>query len=155
MLIRVVLGCLLLVFGLFSVLLHNDFQFSQINPMEYIIMALSLLGALALFFLKKPSADPDSQGLHTFTFSLEGVNPEEAGTSLREGMQLFLQPYTGSDQEHISVTDEKGNPLGYVPTDYRDYVLSRIESHSLTHTVIEKLEPKALGLCNLEIRITC
>lgn len=153
--IRIVLGILVLVFGFFAVLFHNKFRFALISPSEFVVMGICLVLALFLFFGKKKGQNKQPQGIHTMTFCLENLNPAQMGISLKEGQQLYLLPYTGSQEEQISVTDEKGTVLGFVPEENQDYVLSRIESHSLTHTVIEKLEQKPLGLCSAQIRITC
>ena len=44
--------------------------------------------------------------------------------------------------------------LGFVPGEYREYILSRIEAHRMTHTTVEAVE-MAAGNQTVSIKIIC
>ena len=73
---------------------------------------------------------------------------------VQQGQQLYLRPYMGLDKEQIGVTNDKGECLGFVPGEYREYILSRIEAHRMTHTTVEAVE-MAAGNQTVSIKIIC
>ena len=73
---------------------------------------------------------------------------------VQQGQQLYLRPYMGLDKEQIGVTNDKGECLGFVPGEYREYILSRIEAHRMTHTTVEAVEAAA-GNQTVSIKIIC
>lgn len=91
------------------------------------------------------------------SFSFEKLTSflPDGSTALKQGQQLFLRPYMGEDQEQIAVTNEKAEAFGFVPEEYREYVLSRIESHSLIQTVVIEQTEEPFGAYSVKIRITC
>ena len=132
---------LLLVFGAGSVLWNNRTDLSSISQAEWIALVVCLLLAavlllwnqLAALLHKKETAEKIPQGVHTMTFTLPA-------TGLKVGQQLYLRPYMGEQQEQIAVTDEQGQPFGFIPAEHTDYVLSRIESHSMTHMTVTQID---------------
>lgn len=151
-----VLAVLILIFGVGAVLMHNHFLFSQMRTSDWIAAVVCLIAALVLFFWKRGGKKNDSDEIHTMTFSLEEVSCDAKGNApAAQGQQLYLKPYEGTDLEQIAVTDETMQILGFVPEEYREYVLSRIEGHRLTHTVAEQVEKVSLGSFRISVRITC
>ncbi len=151
-----VLAVLILIFGFGAVLMHNHFSFAQMSPSDWIAAVVCLIAALILFFWKKGGKQSESNEIHTMTFSLEGISCDAKGNApAAQGQQLYLKPYEGTDSEQIAVTDETMQILGFVPEEYREYVLSRIEGHRLTHTVAEQVEKTSLGSYRISVRITC
>ena len=124
--VRTLIGILLLVFGAGSVLWNNRTDLSSISQAEWIALVVCLLLAavlllwnqLAALLHKKETAEKIPQGVHTMTFTLPA-------TGLKVGQQLYLRPYMGEQQEQIAVTDEQGQPFGFIPAEHTDYVLSR------------------------------
>lgn len=139
--VRTLIGILLLVFGAGSVLWNNRTDLSSISQAEWIALVVCLLLAavlllwnqLAALLHKKETAEKIPQGVHTMTFTLPA-------TGLKVGQQLYLRPYMGEQQEQIAVTDEQGQPFGFIPAEHTDYVLSRIESHSMTHMTVTQID---------------
>lgn len=139
--VRTLIGILLLVFGAGSVLWNNRTDLSSISQAEWIALVVCLLLAavlllwnqLAALLHKKEAAEKIPQGVHTMTFTLPA-------TGLKVGQQLYLRPYMGEQQEQIAVTDEQGQPFGFIPAEHTDYVLSRIESHSMTHMTVTQID---------------
>lgn len=147
--VRIVLAILLILLGVFPVLIRSGF--SQMGATEWTVIAICLVGAAGLLLWKKKPSNDQPQGIHTIHFVLH-LSPSPA---LREGQQLYLRPYLGENQEQIAITNENAEVFGYIPEEYQQYVFSRIESHSLTHTVVEKLESEESGDCAATINITC
>lgn len=147
--LQIVLAILLIVLGVLPVLLRSGF--SHLGATEWTVIGICLIGTVLLLFWKKKPSDDQPQGIHTIHFVLHLPD----SPALREGQQLYLCPYLGENQEQIAVTNENAEVFGYVPEEYQQYVLSRIESHSLTHTVVEKLDIGEFGSCIATINITC
>ena len=139
--VRTLIGILLLVFGAGSVLWNNRTDLSSISQAEWIALVVCLLLAavrllwnqLAALLHKKETAEKIPQGVHTMTFTLPA-------TGLKVGQQLYLRPYMGEQQEQIAVTDEQGQPFGFIPAEHTDSVLFRIESHSMTHMTVTQID---------------
>lgn len=155
--VRIALAVAILLFGVFSVLSHNSFSLAQLEPMELGIIGVCLVVAFLLIFYKKKSANGELDGIHTMTFVLEDITlfQKDGSRALSQGQQLYLRPYMGENYEQIAVTTEKAEVLGYLPAEHQAYVLSRIEAHRLTHTVVESLSDGHLGAYNASVRITC
>ena len=147
--IHIVLAMLLILLGVFPVLLRSGF--SQMGATEWTVVGICVIGAVSLLLWKKKSSDDQPQGIHTVHFELQ----LPAFHALQEGQQLYLRPYLGENHEQIAITNENAEVFGYVPEEYQQYVLSRIESHSMTHTVVEKLETDGSNSCSATINITC
>ena len=94
---------------------------------------VTLKSTLGSCLPKNKTAEKIPQGVHTMTFTLPA-------TGLKVGQQLYLRPYMGEQQEQIAVTDEQGQPFGFIPAEHTDYVLSRIESHSMTHMTVTQID---------------
>ncbi len=147
---RIVLAIVLVALGAFPVLWHNNFSFLQMSPVEIVIFIACIIAALLLVLVKKlPTQKHEQDSLYKMTFTLSSPSPV-----VSEGQQLYLRPYMGMDGEQIGVTNERGECLGFVPGEYRDYVLSRIESHRMTHTTVEQLE-SSMGMQTVSIKIIC
>lgn len=134
--VRTLIGILLLVFGAGSVLWNNRTDLSSISQAEWIALVVCLLLAAVLLLwnqLAAEAAEKIPQGVHTMTFTLPA-------TGLKVGQQLYLRPYMGEQQEQIAVTDEQGQPFGFIPAEHTDYVLFRIESHSMTHMTVTQID---------------
>ena len=120
---------------------NNRTDLSSISQAEWIALVVCLLLAavlllwnqLAALLHKKETAEKIPQGVHTMTFTLPAAG-------LKVGQQLYLRPYMGEQQEQIAVTDEQGQPFGFIPAEHTDYVLSRIESHSMTHMTVTQID---------------
>ena len=134
---RFVLALLLILAGVFPVLIRNNFSPSQMQTPEWIAVAVFLIIALLLIVVRRKKSDTQPEGIHSMSFSFEKLTSflPDGSPALKQGQQLFLRPYMGEDQEQIAVTNEKAEIFGFVPEEYREYVLSRIESHSLIQTV--------------------
>ena len=147
---RILLAILLVALGAFPVLLHNDFSFSQMSGVEIAIFIACLIAAALLVLIKRiPSQSREEGSLYQMKFTLSSPSP-----IVQQGQQLYLRPYMGLDKEQIGVTNEKGECLGFVPGEYREYILSRIEAHRMTHTTVEELEVAA-GNQTISIKIIC
>lgn len=147
---RILLAILLVALGAFPVLLHNDFSFSQMSGVEIAIFIACLIAAALLVLIKRiPSKSREEDSLYQMKFTLSSPSP-----IVQQGQQLYLRPYMGLDKEQIGVTNEKGECLGFVPGEYRAYILSRIETHRMTHTTVEALEVAA-GNQTVSIKIIC
>lgn len=138
--VRILIGILLLVFGAGSVVWNNRADLSSISQAEWIALIVCLLLAavlllwnrLAALLPKKEAGEKIPQGVHTMTFTLPAAG-------LKVGQQLYLRPYMGEQQDQIAVTDEQAQPFGFIPPEHTAYVLSRIESHSLTHMTVTQI----------------
>ena len=146
---RLVLAVLIAAFGVVPILMHSGWNVAQMQVVDFVVMGGSLLLALALILYKPREKDGQPQGVHTFTFPLELTSP------LSVGQQLFLRPYLGENHDCIGITDERGEVFGFVPQEHSDYVLSRIEAHRLTHTVVEAAEEAPFGAVKVTVRISC
>ena len=58
------------------------------------------------------------------------------------------------DKKALLWTNDKGECLGFVPGEYREHILSRIEAHRMTHTTVEAVE-MAAGNQTVSIKIIC
>ena len=154
---RFVLALLLILAGVFPVLIHNNFSPSQMQTPEWIAVAVFLIIALLLIVVRRKKSDTQPEGIHSMSFLFEKLTffLPDGSPALRQGQQLFLRPYMGEDQEQIAVTNEKAEVFGFVPEEYREYVLSRIESHSLIQTVVTEQTEEPFGAYSVKIRITC
>ena len=147
---RIILSALIAIFGVGSILLHRGFDFSQMQTVDFVVMGGSLVVALLLLVLKPREKSGQPQGIHTFTFPLEQVT-----SPMKAGQRLYLRPYLGENYDQIGITSEQGEVFGYLPQEYTDYVLSRLEGHHLTRTEIESVEEGSFGATTVHIRITC
>ena len=147
---RILIAILLVALGAFPVLLHNNFSFSQMSPVEVAIFIACLIAAALLILVKKiPGKSKEEDSLYQMKFTLSSPSPV-----VQQGQQLYLRPYMGLDKEQIGVTNDKGECLGFVPGEYREYILSRIEAHRMTHTTVEAVE-MAAGNQTISIKIIC
>lgn len=153
---RQLLAVLLLIFGAGSVLMHNSFSFSQMRPIDFAVMGSCMVVSLLLFFWKKGNAEKSSDEIHTMTFSLDSVtNFTKGKPSVQQGQQLYLKPYEGENHEQIAITNDEMDVLGFIPSEYQKYVLSRIESHRLTHTVAKQVSDVSFGSYTILVCVTC
>ena len=142
---RILIAILLVALGAFPVLLHNNFSFSQMSPVEVAIFIACLIAAALLILVKKiPSKSKEEDSLYQMKFTLSSPSP----------VVQHLRPYMGLDKEQIGVTNDKGECPGFVPGEYREYILSRIEAHRMTHTTVEAVEAAA-GNQTVSIKIIC
>ena len=108
---RILIAILLVALGAFPVLLHNNFSFSQMSPVEVAIFIACLIAAALLILVKKiPSKSKEEDSLYQMKFTLSSPSP-----IVQQGQQLYLRPYMGLDKEQIGVTNDKGECLGFVP----------------------------------------
>ena len=118
---RILIAILLVALGAFPVLLHNNFSFSQMSPVEVAIFIACLIAAALLILVKKiPSKSKEEDSLYQMKFTLSSPSPV-----VQQGQQLYLRPYMGLDKEQIGVTNDKGECLGFVPGE-QIVVVSRI-----------------------------
>ena len=147
---RILIAILLVALGAFPVLLHNNFSFSQMSVVEVAIFIACLIAAALLILVKKiPGKSKEEDSLYQMKFTLSSPSP-----IVQQGQQLYLRPYMGLDKEQIGVTNDKGECLGFVPGEYREYILSRIEAHRMTHTTVEAVVTAA-GNQTVSIKIIC
>lgn len=80
-------------------------------------------GGAADFGQKNPRKTKEEDSLYQMKFTLSSPSP-----IVQQGQQLYLRPTMGLDKEQIGVTNDKGECLGFVPGEYREYILSRHRS---------------------------
>ena len=88
---RILIAILLVALGAFPVLLHNNFSFSQMSPVEVAIFIACLLAAALLILVKKiPGKSKEEDSLYQMKFTLSSPSPV-----VQQGQQLYLRPYMG------------------------------------------------------------
>ena len=100
---RILIAILLVALGAFPVLLHNNFSFSQMSPVEVAIFIACLIAAALLILVKKiPSKSKEEDSLYQMKFTLSSPSP-----IVQQSQQLYLRPYMGLDKEQIGVTTKE------------------------------------------------
>lgn len=146
---RILIAILLVALGAFPVLLHNNFSFSQMSPVEVAIFIACLIAAALLILVKKiPSKSKEEDSLYQMKFTLSSPSPVvQQAAALSAALHGTGQ---GTDRRH----ERQRRMSGLVPGEYREYILSRIEAHRMTHTTVEVVEAAA-GNQTVSIKIIC
>ena len=88
---RILIAILLVALGAFPVLLHNNFSFSQMSPVEVAIFIACLIAAALLILVKKiPSKSKEEDSLYQMKFTLSSPSP-----IVQQSQQLYLASVPG------------------------------------------------------------
>ena len=108
---RILIAILLVALGAFPVLLHNNFSFSQMSPVEVAIFIACLIAAALLILVKKiPSKSKEEDSLYQMKFTLSSPSP-----IVQQSQQLYLRPYMGLTRSRSASRTTKENVWALFP----------------------------------------